>query len=739
MRERVGLFAVLLLSSILCGSISPMQAQTGGTLRGMVTLESQNAPVHGASVLIVQLGRSTLTDNEGVFEFSDLAPRNYTVVVHLHGLSDKQQTAQLKAGEITTLNFQVGLSPIKNEITVTASGKEETTFSSFQTVAALESIELAAKAKTSLGEVLESQPGVAKRSFGPGSSRPVIRGFDGDRVLILQDGIRTGTLSSQSGDHGETIDPLGLERLEVVKGPATLLYGSNAIGGVVNAVTGHHQILDHPHTGLRGFVTGIGGSANDHVGAAAGFEYGEKNWLIWETFSGQKTGDYHTPEGVIENSQTRVVNGSGGVGWYGDKAFASFGYGYDDSRYGVPFAARFEAAGGAAAGEEEPLIDLKTQRHNARFNAGVRNQESFFHQFNLSLNYTQYEHQELEGEEVGTTFDNRQFVYRGVFDQKRTGPLTGSFGFWGMHRNYATAGAEALAPPVDQNALAVFGLQELDFDRVRFQFGGRLENNRYRPVGLLDRSFTGFSGAAGIYLPLWRGGAFVTNFTHSYRAPALEELYNNGPHIGNLTFEVGNTQLRRERSNGLDFSLRHSSSRLRGQANFYYYSIRDFVFLAPTGRIEDGLVEADYLQGNSRFTGAEFELDLGLHPSLWLNLGMDLVDAELRQDNTPLPRIPPQRGRVGFEARYKGLSVKPELVMAAAQDELFATETRTAGYTVANVNASYTIAQQHLVHVLSASLFNLGDRLYRNHLSFIKDLAPEIGRGVRFTYTVRFF
>lgn len=738
MRKRVGLAAVWFLSNILCGSHSLMLAQAGANLRGMVTLESQKTPVHGVSVLIVQLGESTLTDSEGVFEFSNLDPGSYTVVVHLHGLSDKQQTVHLKAGETATLNFRVGLNPIKDEITVTASGKEETTFTSFQTVVSLDSIELAAKAKTSLGEVLENQPGVAKRGFGPGSSRPVIRGFDGDRVLILQDGVRTGTLSSQSGDHGETLDPLGLERLEVVKGPATLLYGSNAIGGVVNAVTGHHQILDHPHTGLRGFLTGIGGSANAHGGAAAGFEYGQKNWLMWENFSGQKTGDYHTPEGVIRNSQTRVVNGSGGVGWYGDKASASFGYGYDDSRYGVPFAARFEA-GAAESGDEEPPIDLKTRRHNARFNAGVRNQESFFHQFNLSLNYTKYEHQELEGEEVGTTFDNRQFVYRGVFDQKRSGPLTGSFGFWGMHRNYTTAGAEALVPPVDQNALAVFGLQELDFERVRFQFGGRLENNRYRPVGLLDRSFTGFSGAAGVYVPLWRGGAFVTNFTSSYRAPALEELYNNGPHIGNLTFEVGNSALSRERSNGMDFSLRHSSNRLRGEVNFYYYAIRDFVFLAPTGQIEDGLVEADYLQGNSRFTGAEFELDLSLHPNLWLNLGMDLVDAELRQDGTPLPRIPPRRGRVGFDARYKGWSVRPELAMAAAQRELFATETPTAGYTVANLSASYTIAQQHCVHVLSASLFNLGDRLYRNHLSFIKDLAPEIGRGVRFTYTVRFF
>ena len=181
-------------------------------------------------------------------------------------------------------------------------------------------------------------------------------------------------------------------------------------------------------------------------------------------------------------------------------------------------------------------------------------------------------------------FSNKNFMFRGVFDQRKTGRFTGSFGFSGFRRDYDTVGAEALAPPTIQNNFAVFGLQEIDFERVRFQLGGRVEHNGYRPDGSLSRSFTGFSGAAGVRVGLWQDGAFVANYTHSYRAPALEELYNNGPHIGNLTFEVGNPLLTRERNDGIDFSLRHDSKRVRGVANFYYYDIKDFVFLAPTGR-----------------------------------------------------------------------------------------------------------------------------------------------------------
>lgn len=722
-------------SIVVFFSATAALAQATGTLRGVVTLEATGAPLHKATVSIVPLGRSAESGDGGAYEVREIPPGVYDVVVHMDAFSDERQRVRIASGAVSTADFQLRLAAIRQQITVTASGREQTTFDAFQSVTSLDSLELAEKSRTSIGEVLDHQPGVAKRSFGPGSARPVIRGFDGDRVLILQDGIGTGALSSQSGDHGEPIDASSLDRLEVVKGPATLLYGSNAVGGVVNAVTRHSLAHEHAHEGLRGYATGLGGSANGHGGGSAGFEYGAGKWLLWGGGGGQRTGDYNTPLGTVENSKTRVGSGLGGFGRYGDKSFFSLGYGYDDGRYGIPFAGQLEAKDK----QDAELVDIGFRRHNVRFNGGVRDIGPFLEAFRLSLNYSNYEHKELEGEEVATRFENRQFVYRGVFEQRRLGKLSGSFGFSGLHRDFETIGAEALAPPVKQNSFAAFGLEEVSFERLRLQFGGRVERNSYDPVGLRSRSFTGVSASAGVHVPLWKGGAFVANYINSFRAPALEELYNNGPHLGNLTFEVGNPNLKRERSHGVDVSLRHATGRLRAEANLYRYDISDFVFLAPTGEIEDGLPEAGYLQADSRYTGAEAQLDIGLHSSFWLNLGMDVVDAQRKESNTPLPRIPPLRGRIGFDARYKGLSVKPELILAGSQHQIFSTETRTAGYTVVNLGASYTIPQQHSVQVFSVNVFNAGNRLYRNHLSFIKDLAPEIGRGVRFTYTVRFF
>jgi iron complex outermembrane receptor protein len=291
----------------------------------------------------------------------------------------------------------------------------------------------------------------------------------------------------------------------------------------------------------------------------------------------------------------------------------------------------------------------------------------------------------------------------------------------------------------------VFALEKVDFERVTFQFGGRFEHNGYNPEqGVVDRetpkrSFNGFSGAVGMRVRTWTNGAFVANYSHSYRAPALEELYNLGPHPGNNAFEVGDPNLERERGDGIDLSLRHSSRRLRAELNYFYYHLKDFIFLAPTGEEEDGLIVAINTQGTSRYTGVEARFDAGLHRHVWLLSQLDYVNAEITDTETPLPRIPPLRGRVGFEVDYKGFRFNPEAVMARHQDRLFPIETRTGGYTVFNITGSYTFAQQHLAQNISVTGFNLGDRLYRNHLSFIKEFAPEIGRGVRVTYTLRFF
>src|SRR6185503_4004595 len=237
--------SIFLTWLFMFGSFSTaILAQTAGSVRGTITLETSNKPLHDVTVTIIQLKRSVQTDDNGAYEFQNVPAGAYDVVAHLDRVPDIVQSVQVAAGSPTTVDFQMRLRVVGEQITVTASGEGQTSFNSIQSVTSLSAVELAEKNPQSLGDALDHELGVAKRSFGPGTSRPVVRGFDGERVLILQDGNRIGSLGFQSGDHAEPIDVLSLEKLEVVKGPATLLYGSSAIGGVVNAITGHQSA--HP-------------------------------------------------------------------------------------------------------------------------------------------------------------------------------------------------------------------------------------------------------------------------------------------------------------------------------------------------------------------------------------------------------------------------------------------------------------------------------------------------------------
>ena len=745
------------VAGLVAGVLAPTaSAQETGTVRGEVTFTASGAPVHGAVVLVVDLSVVALTDADGSFEVPEVPAGTYEVLAQREHLTAARQTVTVQAGDTVVVDFMLEHMTIHEELTVTATaGGQTTAFEAFNAVTTLDAFDLVTDAHGSLGEALQHQPGVANRSFGPGASRPIIRGFDGDRVLLMEDGVRTGDLSSQSGDHGVTIDPNGLERVEVVRGPATLLYGSNAVGGVVNAVTPHESQRESPISGTHGHVGTDTGSANGQAGTNASVLHSVGRLMVWAGSGTRRTSDYTTPEGTVENSATRLSNGRVGAGYLGDHLFASGGFQIEDGRHGVPFAGEFEDHGEEEPGtpEEKVFIDLASRRQVGRFDAGIRNLPTgVIEGFRVVFNVIDYQHTERETadgvENVGTVFDNQAYVLRAEVNQRQTATLAGKFGVWSKVRQYVATGREALAPPTDQTALAAFAYEELDLGRYRVQFGGRVERNAYTVAAradgheapdVRDRTFTGASASAGLQVDLSETLAAVANVTRSYRAPALEELYNFGPHVGNLLFEVGNPDLEREATVGLDLSLRHQSSRFRGRVNAYVYDIDNFVFPAVSDVEVEGLRLAPFLQGNSRFVGFEATSSVRLADRIWVNFGLGMVDAELTDTKEALPRIPPLRGQVGIDIPYRGFTVSPEWVFVAAQDQVFRRETETDGYGVLNLKASYVWLRQHMVHILSVSGYNLTDDLYRSHTSFIKNLAPEIGRGAKLAYSIRFF
>ena len=631
----------------------------------------------------------------------------------------------------------------------------------------LDAFQIAETASSSIGDVLDRQLGIARRSFGTGNARPIVRGFDGDRVLLLEDGVSVGSLASQSGDPVEAINATGLNRIEFLKGPSTLLYGINPMGLAINAVSTDLDTIKVSPLGLRGRVSSSVGTGDGYAGSSVNLEVVQRDWRFWLSGGGQRAGDYNTPIGPVDNSRNRSANGTTGFSWFGGNAFLGAEYRAADGRYGIPFADPFPPPDGPAAAKLE-AVNIDVQRQNVRFFGGARDLGSAIEGFEFTVNYSNWDHDEVEtrldaGRVAVASFEDWQLNYRAVFEQLQRDRLDGRFGVSVSGRSYRPMGDAVLLPPVRRGTFSLFAVEELDFDKFRLEFGGRFDRVSDQPrgvpsrrlyqgpdpgiggaVGGVDQAFRpsqiffGGSASIGAQSDLWEGGTFRVDLTRSFRAPALEELYSLGAYSSRLTFPIEDSSLRRELSNGIDVSLRHNQANFRSAVGVFYYDIDNFVYFSLPGRFRSRLLEPDYLQSDAWFRGVELDFDFKLRDSIWLDLGMDMVQAKLKAIGTPPPQFPPLRATIGLNYRLNRLTIRPQFVVADSRNDVFLGETLTPGYGLFNLTSTYTIPRERSSHQLTLDLFNAGNRLYRNHANVLKTLVPEMGWGVRFSYAVEF-
>jgi iron complex outermembrane recepter protein len=729
MRLKSLLFVLL----IVIGITGHATAQQTATLSGTLTNSLSGDVVPNAIVVIegTSFTRQVRSGADGKYSLAGVPPGPYHLIVRADGYLPSRTEVNVTAGEQTS-DLQINPELHFSEITsVSPEGRSQ--FESFQATNVLGGQELTKEIQGTLGATIENQPGIALRSFGPGPARPVVRGLDGDRVLIVEDGLRMGDLSSQSGDHGVNVNPASASRIEVVRGPATLLFGANAIGGLVNVVT--NEIPNAPVKTPTGSMTLDAGSGAREGGAAGEVTVGNGSVALHLSGSGRRAGDFRSPDGDIPNSFNRAGVAQAGVGYTSDNGYFGGSFAYDRTHYGIPLV-------------EEGETNLNPRRRVFTLRGETRNMGGIFDSFRGSFGVRRYNHDELDGDVVATSFTNNTSELELLAHHRAAGRMKGSIGGTVLTRSFSTEGEEVLSPPVDQKGFAGYLYEEIAASpHAQVQFGGRVEYAKFTPAEVApERDFTNFSGSVGVLVLPNDATTVSFSLARASRNPALEELYYHGPHPGNNAFENGNVDLDSEHATGFEASLRWRGVAGAGEVTYFVNRINNFVFRELTGAIEDDLLETNFVQRDARLQGVESHVDVRVAPVVWIEGGLDYVKGDLTELDKPLPRMPPLRGRAGVRYQNNALQIGGDAVFTAKQDRIFTLETldgpvgesTTDGYNLLKLFASYSFVSGKSTSTITARLDNATDTLYRNHLNFLKDLAPEMGRNFRVVYSVKF-
>jgi iron complex outermembrane receptor protein len=597
--------------------------------------------------------------------------------------------------------------------------------------------ELSLKRESTLGDTLNGIPGVSATSFGPNSSRPVIRGLDAERVRIMQNGIGILDASSLSFDHAVSLDPLVIEQIEVIRGPAALLYGGSAVGGVVNAID--HRIPTEKLEGIAGRAEASVGGADSQNNLAGVVDIGNGKIAVHADAYTRKTSDLDIPgfavssrknrvDGTTRDNRGRLVNSNASS--EGGALGASLTF--DDGYAGISYSG-FRNNYGTVA---DPAVRADMQSDRWDFASEIRELGNVIERIKFKLAHTDYQHQEIESGAVGTTFKNRGLEGSFEAGHASIGNMKGVLGVQFQNSNFEALGDEAFVPSVNTQSKALYIYEELPLDQLKLSFGGRIEHvalnaGAFKDDSAKNNSFNPASYAFGGLYTFNFNWSLATNLSHNERAPSYFELYANGAHLATGQYEIGNPNFDKERSNGVDAQMRWKDGKNSFNFGAYYTRFSSFLGLLGTGDIdaESELPIAQFSSFSATFKGLEADGRFNIADNLDLTLRGDYVRATNRDNGDPLPRIAPLRLGAGLHYQKNSFGARMDVLHAFKQDRTSENELVTDSYTNLSAIVTYKLPTKLGLEVY-AKANNLLDQEIREHTSFLKDIALQAGRSL---------
>ncbi len=738
----------LVLFIALFGSVFGNIPNTGEgsfVLTGSITDKETNQPVSFAYIHLEELNRTSASDIDGLFELKNVPEGSYTLSIHRIGY--KTQKRKIEIDDNLELKIELTQTLLTSE-TIEVIGKNNNiTGSNIEHVSeSVSGASLRRNLGTTLANTLANLPGVDQRSLGNSTSRPVIRGLGDERVIILQDGLSTGDVSDQSADHAVSVDPIASSEIEIAKGAAALEYGSNAVGGIVNVV--NNLISPSQPNSITGSATLGGQSVNTSGSVATDFSLPIRDFVINTNLNGRLGGDTNTPAGKIENTQYQTTNSSIGISYVKDWGYLGGSFGTYLSNYGIPPDPNGHPDG----------VDIEMRKFNYALKGEYLPKGDILKTIEGDFSINNYNHKEFETtSSIGTEFGlvtttsqiNLNHGQFGFFEN-------GKFGIWGEIEDYAVRGAET--PDANSYKFGTYIIEEVELNALKIEAGLRFDFVLNKPkeddpnsdIGnIRQRDFSALSSSLNAFYEIGKGLSVGTVLLHSFRAPSLEELYSEGPHLASFSFEIGNPELKPERSLAKEVFARWQGSKSTMRFALFHNDFSNFNYARNTGEANNRFPSLN----NYQFEGTEAQLygfEVAVEHQFLQNW---VVDASAsftigKQDTTnqngnnpgsrPLPQIPPFKAKSSVKYAKDGFEIGSRFTFAAEQDRTGEFETTTASYFLTDIFAQYRFDSKKLLHTISLNVNNLLNEEYYNHLSRIKDLRPEPGRNFSLLYRIYF-
>ncbi|WP_240596663.1 TonB-dependent receptor [Rhodohalobacter barkolensis] len=746
----------LLLAAILFPFLTMTaagQSQSTGSVAGFVIDSETEEPVPFAYIHLEEINRTGTTDRHGYFKIHNVPEGRYSLYVHRIGYSSKTQRVEIEGGEETNLTLELSPTVLTGEsIEVVADADQLGGANLEHASIKVTGAQLRRNLGTTLSETLANQPGFDQRTMGAAPARPVIRGLGDERVLILQDGERTGDVSGASPDHSVTVDPMGADEIEIARGPAALAYGSNAIGGVINVV--RNQIANNKPSSINGTATVQGASVNTGISAAGRVSIPKNDFVYNVDVNGRYGDNYRSPSGTIDNSGYLTTNNAVGVSYIRPWGYSGLAASTFISNYGIPP----DPEGGHANG-----VDVEMQKYQVESRSEFLINDHFFKMIESGISYRYYHHSEFESAEIiGTEYKqnsaniNLKGTHRSLWFFN-----DGVVGIWGEFQDYQVL--DRFNINANNYSASAFTIQEADFGPLHIEVGARFdavlakpdrENPDSRIGHIRQREFYSLASSATAIYNLGAGFSIGSTFLHSFRAPSIEELYSQGPHIAAYSFEIGNPDLDPERGLAKELFVRFRKSNANFELTGYHNGFKNYIYPRNTGRQNiffPRLNDYQYESVGAEIYGLEGMMEFQLTSNLTLNSSAsftvgrrDVSDDEMESgdfdsDTTPLPMIPPFSFKTGLTYVSGPFQVGANVRHSFKQDRLAEFESVTDAYTLLGANAEYRLnSSGGYLHTFSIQANNILDETYQNHLSRLKDVFPEPGRNISLLYRLYF-